>query len=235
MAWQNGGVNTALDSITQHRLVPIATVDHVDDALWLAGALRDAALPLLEITLRTDAALPAIERIAQTGMLIGAGTVLEVDQARRAIDAGASFLVSPSLDDDVVAYAQERGVLMLAGVATATEIHRAMRMGLRVMKLFPTVALGGAALVKALAGPFPDVRFVTTGSIALDHLPSLLVLPAVLACGGDFLAPRDLIAARRTDLLHERIAEAMRRRDRAGFCHNRQSHDPRQPSPETTP
>ena len=115
---------------------------------------------------------------ADEEILVGAGTVLDVAHARMALDAGADFLVSPGIDEDLIHFASEREVTIIPGVATATEVMRARKLGLNVLKLFPARPLGGADVVKALAGPFPDTRFIPTGGIRFDDLQPLLTLPA---------------------------------------------------------
>jgi 2-dehydro-3-deoxyphosphogluconate aldolase/(4S)-4-hydroxy-2-oxoglutarate aldolase len=132
----------------------------------------------------------------QRNLLVGAGTVLDVGQAERAVEAGARFIVSPGFDDEVVRRCQELSVPVLPGVATATEIQRARRAGLRVVKFFPAETLGGVGALDALSAPFPDMRFIPTGGISPGNLQPYLACSVVLAVGGSWMVPRQLIASR---------------------------------------
>jgi len=167
----------------------------VAQARPLAEALLAGDLPILEITLRSEAGLPAIESLAgDSRWTVGAGTVLNRDEARRAIDAGAQFVVAPGLDEATVAYCLDRQVPVTPGVCTATEVQRAFNMGLRLLKFFPAEAFGGATTVKALGGPFSQVQFVPTGGITADQLTSYLKLPNVAAVGGSWMVARELLS-----------------------------------------
>lgn len=176
------------------RVVPVVVLDRPDDALPLADALVAGGVGCMEITFRTDAAAAAIAAVAsRDDVLVGAGTVTSAAQATTAIEAGARFVVSPGFDDGVAATCCERAVGYLPGVATATEIMRARAAGLDVLKLFPAEAIGGLTMLKALAAPFPDVRFVPTGGIDEKLAAEYLAHPAVLAVGGSWMVPRAAI------------------------------------------
>ncbi len=178
-------------------LVPVIVLEQASEARALAEALLAGDLPILEITLRSAAGLPAIESLADDSRwTVGAGTVLNRDEARRAIDAGAKFIVAPGLDEATVAYCLDRQVPVTPGVCTATEVQRAFNMGLRLLKFFPAEAFGGAATVKALGGPFPQVQFVPTGGINAAGLANYLKLGNVAAVGGSWMVTRELLAAR---------------------------------------
>jgi len=179
------------------RVIPVVVLDDSAAAAPLAGALADAGLPCAEITLRTAAGEAAIAIMAQQpNLLVGAGTVLDAGQAERAAQAGARFIVSPGFDEEVVRRCQELSVPVLPGAATATEIQRARRAGLRVVKFFPAETLGGVAALDALSAPFPDMRFIPTGGISPGNLQSYLARSVVLAVGGSWMVPRQLIADR---------------------------------------
>jgi len=179
------------------RVIPVIVLDDSAAAAPLAGALADAGLPCAEITLRTAAGEAAISIMAQQrNLLVGAGTVLDAGQAEHAIEAGARFIVSPGFDEEVVRRCQELSVPVLPGAATATEIQRARRAGLRVVKFFPAETLGGVNALDALSAPFPDMRFIPTGGISPGNLKSYLARSAVLAVGGSWMVPRQLIADR---------------------------------------
>ena len=178
-------------------MVPVVAIGRAQDGPKLGAALRDAGLPCAEITLRTAAGIEAITlmRSAQPDLLVGAGTVLSVDQADRAIDAGAQFIVMPGFGDAVVARCIARGVPVFPGVVTPTEVMRALDAGLNDVKFFPAGTSGGIAHLKGLAGPFPGVRFIPTGGIGLAELSSYLALPNVLAVGGSWMVRSELLAA----------------------------------------
>ena len=185
------------DRIREFGVVPVVAIGRAQDGPKLGAALRDAGLPCAEITLRTAAGIEAITlmRSAQPDLLVGAGTVLSVDQADRAIDAGAQFIVMPGFGDAVVARCIARGVPVFPGVVTPTEVMRALDAGLNDVKFFPAGTSGGIAHLKGLAGPFPGVRFIPTGGIGLAELSSYLALPNVLAVGGSWMVRSELLAA----------------------------------------
>ena len=179
------------------RVIPVVVLDDSAAAAPLAGALADAGLPCAEITLRTAAGEAAIGIMAQQrNLLVGAGTVLDASQADHAARAGARFIVSPGFDEEVVRRCQELSVPVLPGAATATEIQRARRAGLRVVKFFPAETLGGVRALDALSAPFPDMRFIPTGGISPGNLQPYLARSVVLAVGGSWMVPRQLIADR---------------------------------------
>jgi 2-dehydro-3-deoxyphosphogluconate aldolase / (4S)-4-hydroxy-2-oxoglutarate aldolase len=187
-----------LDQIAALRVVPIVVIDDAADAPALGDALASGGLPIAEITLRTPAAVEAIERMAaaRPDVIVGAGTVRTPEQVSAAIAAGARFLVSAGLDADVVRAAQDAGVPIVPGAVTPTELQTATRLGITTVKFFPADALGGPATIRSLAGPFPEVRFVPTGGVDLETMTSYLDVPAIPACGGSWMAPADLIRAR---------------------------------------
>ena len=187
---------TLNDALASLRVVPVVVLDRASDAAPLADALAAGGLGCVEITFRTAAAAEAIGSVARRGdVLVGAGTVTSSAQATTAIEVGARFVVSPGFDDGVAATCRDRGVGYLPGVATATEIMRARAAGLDVVKLFPAEAIGGLIMLKALAAPFPDVRFVPTGGVDEKLAADYLAHPAVLAVGGSWMVPRDAVNA----------------------------------------
>lgn len=185
------------DRLRGVRVVPVVTVADAHGAVDLVGTLAAAGLDVVEITLRTPAALSALAAAAAAGpWLVGAGTVTSRDQARAALDAGARFLVSPGLDDEVIAVAASAGVPVLPGVATATEIMRARSLGLAAVKIFPVEQLGGVGVVRAMSAVFPGLGLVPTGGVTAASAPGYLGVPAVLAVGGTWITPPALLAAR---------------------------------------
>jgi 2-dehydro-3-deoxyphosphogluconate aldolase/(4S)-4-hydroxy-2-oxoglutarate aldolase len=185
-----------LEALCQIGVVPVIAIDRADDAVPLARALLAGGIGCAEITFRTAAAAEAIRRM--TGevreMLAGAGTVLTVQQAEQAALAGAQYIVSPGFDAAVVDWCQEHHVPVLPGVATPTEINMALVRGLKLLKFFPAEEFGGVRMLKALYGPYPEVRFIPTGGIRAHNLAEYLALPNVAACGGSWMATSRMIA-----------------------------------------
>jgi 2-dehydro-3-deoxyphosphogluconate aldolase/(4S)-4-hydroxy-2-oxoglutarate aldolase len=184
------------DLLAGWRVMPVVVLDRAADAAPLADALAGGGIGCMEVTFRTSEAAEAIASVAgRDDVVVGAGTVTSATQAVVAIDAGSRFIVSPGFDDGVAAVCRELGVAYLPGVATATEIMRARAAGLDVLKLFPAEAIGGLSTLKALAAPFPDVRFVPTGGVDDARAAEYLAHPAVLAVGGSWMVPRDALNA----------------------------------------
>lgn len=196
-------MSTAIDRMGDLGLVPVVKIDDADNALALADALIEGGLPVAEITFRTDAAAAAIGRIAdqRPDLLVGAGTVLNVENAARAIDAGAAFLVAPGLNTAVVEYAAARGVAMLPGVCTPSDVEMALGLGLDTVKFFPAEAFGGLATLKAMSAPYAMMRWVPTGGINASNLADYLAFAPVLACGGSWMVAGKLIAAGEFDTI----------------------------------
>ncbi|MCB2100986.1 MAG: bifunctional 4-hydroxy-2-oxoglutarate aldolase/2-dehydro-3-deoxy-phosphogluconate aldolase [Rhodobacterales bacterium] len=190
-------MSDVLKTLGEMGVVPVVTINEPEHAVPVAKALVAGGLPAAEITFRTAAAEEGI-RLAAAAVpeaLLGAGTVLNIEQARRAVAAGARFLVAPGLNPEVVRCARELGVPMLPGVCTPTDIEAAMGLGLEVLKFFPAEAMGGVKMIKALAAPYRSVKFVPTGGISPGNLADYLALPSVHACGGSWLVKGDRVAA----------------------------------------
>ena len=177
-------------------VVPVVVIEDAEKAVPVAKALVAGGLPVIEVTMRTAAAPEAISAIAEQvpEAVIGAGTVLSSDQATQIVAAGAKFIVSPGLHEDVVATANKLDVPIIPGVATATELQQAWNLGLRILKFFPAEQAGGIAMIKSLASVFRDVVFMPTGGVSPANLHTYLEVPAVLACGGSWLTPAAAIA-----------------------------------------
>jgi 2-dehydro-3-deoxyphosphogluconate aldolase/(4S)-4-hydroxy-2-oxoglutarate aldolase len=172
-------------------IIPVIVIDEVDHAVPLAEALVAGGLRVLEVTLRTPAAIEAIKAMAQVpGAIVGAGTVLNPEQLDRALAAGSEFIVSPGLTEPLGRAAVDSGVPFLPGVATSGEIMRGLDLGLAHFKFFPAMAAGGIPALKAIGGPFADVRFCPTGGITEATAPDWLALEQVLCVGGSWIAPR---------------------------------------------
>lgn len=175
-------------------IIPVVTVRDAKSALSLAKALKEGGISSAEFTFRTDAAQEAIETVTKElpDMLVGAGTVLSISQVDRAVAAGASFIVSPGINPEVVEYCISKDIPIFPGVNTASEIDLAYRLGLSVVKYFPSETTGGIANIKALAAPFPMMRFIPTGGINISNLNNYLSFNKVLACGGSWMVGGDL-------------------------------------------
>jgi 2-dehydro-3-deoxyphosphogluconate aldolase / (4S)-4-hydroxy-2-oxoglutarate aldolase len=188
----------------------VLEIDSVERAKPLAEALLAGELPMAEVTLRTDAALESIRLIAREvpEVIVGAGTVIDRDQAEAARDAGAQFLVSPGMAEDVVVWAQDNRVPILAGAVTPTEMIRAIQLGIDLLKFFPAETVGGLGAIKALSDPFPTLRFIPTGGIRLGNLAEYLRMEKIHAVGGSWMARRQMIADGRFDEITRMAKEA---------------------------
>ena len=186
-----------LNSLQAKRVVPLVQSDDPKTALRISEALLEGGLDVLEVVLRTDAALDCLEAIAKEFPYahVGAGTVLSANQSKEVIRRGASFIVSPGLDAASVDVANAAGIPILPGISTATELQQAWNMGLRIVKLFPASLVGGPKILKALSSVFRDVLFMPTGGVNPANLNEYLAVPSVLACGGSWLTPKDAIEA----------------------------------------
>ena len=182
------------DDLRATHIVPVIVIKDLAHAVPLAKALVEGGLNILEITLRTDAGLAAIKAIASEvkGAIVGAGTVINAQQYAAAVQAGSKFVVSPGLTDEVVKASRDTNVPILPGVATGSEIMHGLSLGLSTFKFFPAETSGGAPAIKALGGPFPQVRFCPTGGIGAKNLHSYLSLPNVICAGGSWMVPSDL-------------------------------------------
>lgn len=198
------------DLLEKIGVVPVVVIENADHAVELAQALVEGGLPIIEVTLRTEAALEAIERIAKQvpDAVIGAGTVLNLQQFKLALNAGAQFVVSPGLHRPIVEASLDHNLPIYPGVATATELQSALEMGLKTVKFFPAELAGGIAMLKALGLVFRDVKFMPTGGVSPDNLRDYLSLPAVSACGGSWLSPAGLVEAQDFASITRLAAEA---------------------------
>jgi len=200
-----------LDTLGRLGLVPVVKIERAEDAVGLGRALLAGGLPCAEITFRTAAAEEAIRRISSSlsEIVLGAGTVLTVDQADRAVSAGAQFIVSPGFNRKVVDWCLRKQVPVTPGVATPTEIDMALDVGLNILKFFPAEAMGGLATLKAIAAPYGGVKFIPTGGINPDNLAEYLAHPSVHCCGGSWLVKGDLITAGKFDEITRLAREAV--------------------------
>ena len=190
-----------LDVVRKHVVVPVIAIDDAQSAIPLADALMEGGLPVAEITFRTAAAAEVIARIAKErpSVILGAGTVLSVENLRRAKDAGARFGVAPGLNPDVVFEAGKLGLPFIPGVVTPSEVEQALALGARLLKFFPAEAFGGLKVIKALAAPYAHtgVRFMPTGGVTTTNLPDYLAVEVVACVGGTWIASREAIAEKK--------------------------------------
>lgn len=194
-------MNDVIQKIYDIGIVPVIAIDDADKAVPLAKALVKGGLPAAEVTFRTAAAEEAIKRIVAEvpEMLVGAGTVLTKEQADRAIAAGVKFIVSPGFNPEITKYVIDKGMLMMPGTATPGEMEQAMSMGLDVVKFFPAEQNGGVAKLKAVAGPYTNLRWMPTGGVNAKNLLDYLSFNKIIACGGTWMVKKDLINGQKWD------------------------------------
>ncbi|MDD5483032.1 MAG: bifunctional 4-hydroxy-2-oxoglutarate aldolase/2-dehydro-3-deoxy-phosphogluconate aldolase [Kiritimatiellae bacterium] len=200
-----------LKTINEMGIVPVVKIDNAKDAVPLAKALAAGGLPAAEITFRTAAAEDAIKAIAAEcpDVLLGAGTVINVAQAEKALKAGAKFIVTPGFSSAVVKYCVERQVPVTPGIATPTEIQMALDHGVDVLKFFPADAFGGLKTLKAMSAPYSAVKFIPTGGITAQNLAEYILFPKVFACGGTWMVKDDLIKTGKFDEVTRLTREAI--------------------------
>ena len=188
---------TLTERLERAPIIPLVQAHDVGVAIATVEALLAGGLGVIEVVLRTDAAMVCLEEVARAfpAAIVGAGTVLTPEQAEQAIEAGAKFIVSPGLEKKVVRLAQEAALPVFPGIATATELQNAWNMGLSTVKFFPAGLAGGPNMLKALAAVFRGVRFMPTGGVSAANLAEYLALPQVIACGGSWLTPTSAITA----------------------------------------
>ena len=199
-----------MESLKEIGIVPVVVLDDAKDAAPLAEALIEGGLPCAEVTFRTAAAEESIRIMAEKypEMLVGAGTVLTIDQVNRAVKAGAKFIVSPGLNPQVVQYCQNIGVPITPGIQTPTEIEQALGLGLDVVKFFPAEPAGGLKMIKAIAAPYTTLTFMPTGGINAQNVKEYLAYNRILACGGSWMVKNDLVKAGDFDKIKEMTREA---------------------------
>ncbi len=187
-----------IEQLSLAGLVPVIKVEDAADAVPLCKALSDGGLPVAEITFRSDAAEEAIRRVHAElpEVILGAGTVLTREQVDRAVNAGATYIVSPGLNADIVKYCQEKGVPIVPGCANPSDIEVALSLGLKTVKFFPAEALGGLPLIKAMAAPYGNVTFLPTGGVNEKNLNEYLSFSKIVACGGSWMVPSDAVNAK---------------------------------------
>ena len=199
-----------LEQFEKMGVVPVVAIQDAQDAMQLADTLIEGGLPCAEITFRTAAAVDAMRIMAQRGdILVGAGTVLKVDQVKAAVDVGAQFMVSPGFNPKVVGYCVENNITVTPGISTPSDIEAALDFGLEVLKFFPAEAFGGLKTLKAMSGPYTTVKFIPTGGISPSNLLDYLAFAKVHACGGTWVAKSALISEGKFDEILRNAREAV--------------------------
>ncbi len=201
------------EKIKEFKIIPVAIINNVNDAIPLGKALIEAGLPVIEVTFRTEAAAESIKKLTKElpNLFVGAGTVLKVDQVKKAVEAGAQFIVTPGFNPKVVDYCVEQNIPIIPGLNTPTMVEWALDRGVKVVKFFPANLSGGPKMLRSLAGPYPDMRFMPTGGINNDSLNKYLELPNVIACGGSWIVRKELISEGKFEEIKKLIKEAISR------------------------
>ena len=203
---------SVMKQISKYGVIPVVVLDSSEDAEPLARALIAGGLPCAEVTFRTDAAAESIRIMARSfpEMLVGAGTVMTVEQAQTAAAAGAQFIVTPGLNEPVIEYCLANDIPVIPGVMDTYAIEKALRAGLSLLKFFPAEAAGGIRMLKAFSGPYPQVRFLPTGGISASNMDTYLSSSNVAAVGGSWICSRKMITEGRFEEITERTAAACR-------------------------
>ncbi|MDF4893316.1 bifunctional 4-hydroxy-2-oxoglutarate aldolase/2-dehydro-3-deoxy-phosphogluconate aldolase [Vibrio parahaemolyticus] len=196
------------EQLSDIKVVPVIAINDASKAVKLAEVLIENGLPCAEITFRTEQAVQAIKNIREVypDMLIGAGTILTTDHVNQAIESGVDFIVSPGFNPVIVKYCQQRGVPIVPGVNNPSLVEQAMEMGLKTLKFFPAEPSGGTSMLKALSAVYP-VKFMPTGGISPKNVKEYLSLQSVLACGGTWMVPNDLIDNEKWEQLAQLVSE----------------------------
>lgn len=204
-------MNEIADKIQECGVVPVVVINDAKDAGKLADVLCEEGLPCAEVTFRTDAAKEAIRIMAQAHpeMLVGAGTVLTIEQVEEAVGAGAKFIVSPGFDAEIVDYCIAKNIAVFPGCVTPSEAAQAVKRGMRVVKFFPAQQFGGVSTVKALAAPYTMLKFMPTGGVNKANLESYLSCDKVIACGGSWMVKSDLIENGDFDAIRQMTRETV--------------------------
>ena len=201
-----------MEKLEGARIIPVVVIEKAEDAVPAAKAIMDGGISVMEITFRTAAAADAIKAVKEAcpNMLVGAGTVITLEQCKKAIECGAQFIVSPGYDEEIVSYCLKQGIIVTPGCVTPTEIMAAMKQGLKVLKFFPAGVYGGIKAIKALAAPFGSVRFIPTGGANIDNLKEYLDCPAVFAVGGTWLCTKKDVSEGNFDRITQLCREAVK-------------------------
>ena len=206
---------SVMDSMKQSIIVPVVVIEDAKDAVPTAKALLAGGINVMEITLRTAAAMDSIRSVAKEcpDMVVGVGTVLNVDQAKESVEAGAKFIVSPGFDEETVKWCIENDINVTPGCVTPTEIMAARKLGLRVVKFFPANVYGGLKAITNLAAPFTDMQFIPTGGVSTENIAEFVATKAIFAVGGSWVCKKSDISEGNFDKITQLCQEA---RNQAG-------------------
>jgi len=206
-------MNEVLKKIQEIGILPVVVLEDAKDAKPLANALCEGGLPLAEVTFRTSAAKESIEIMSSQfpDMLVGAGTVLSVEQVNEAIKAGAKFIVSPGFDDEVVNYCLENNIPVTPGTCTPSDVQKCYKLGLEVVKFFPAEPSGGLNMIKAIAAPYTTIKFIPTGGIDLNNMSNYLSYEKIFAIGGSWMVKGSLVKNGEFDKIKQMTKEAVER------------------------
>lgn len=184
-----------LKKISEIGIVPVVTIENIEDTLPIAKALYDGGIPCAEVTFRNENCLEAIKIIKETykDMLLGAGTVSDIAQVENALSAGAEFIVTPGFNEEVVSYCVNNNILIIPGCSNPSDLEKAQQYGLNIVKIFPAESIGGIKLIKSLSAPYNKMKFMPTGGINEENLREYLKFDKIIACGGSWMVPKDII------------------------------------------
>lgn len=204
-----------MSSLHQFPVIPVIVLDRADDAVPLAEALLAGGLRIIEVTFRTSAAAESIERITQAfpEMQVGAGTIVTLEQAKRAVDAGSQFALAPGTDSETISFFREQNIPFVPGVMTPSDIQTAYKAGCTSLKFFPAGAAGGPKLLKAMAAPYASlgIKFCPTGGVSLENMNDYLAMPEVFAIGGSWLASKAQIKDKEWGIITKQVEDALQK------------------------
>lgn len=206
-------MNSILKEIQSIGVVPVIQIDNVEDAIPLAEALCEGGLPCAEVTFRTDVAKETISRMtkAYPNMLVGAGTVLTIEQVNDAVESGAKFVISPGLNHKVVKYCLDNNILIIPGCSNPSDVEQAIELGLEVVKFFPAEASGGIKMIKAMSAPYTKIKFMPTGGINENNLNDYLKFNKIVACGGSWMVKPELLKRKDFNEIKRLTKEAVKK------------------------
>ncbi len=204
-------MNKVLEDISKIGILPVVVLEDAKDAKALGKALCDGGLPCAEVTFRTEAAKESIEILRKEfpEMYVGAGTVLTIEQVDQALEAGAQFIISPGFDEKVVKYCLEKNVPVTPGTCTPSDVQKCYQLGLDVVKFFPAEAAGGLKMIKSIAAPYPQMKFIPTGGINANNMTEYLEYDRILAIGGSWMVKNDFIKNGQFDQIENLTKEAV--------------------------
>ena len=201
---------TVFERLANSIIVPVVVLDDVKDAVPTANAMAAGGVDVMEITFRTACAAEAIKAVSKNcpNVLVGAGTIINIEQCKLAVEMGAKFIVSPGFDEELVKWCIEHNIAVCPGCVTPTEIMAAMKLGLKVVKYFPTNVYGGLKALKALSAPFAGMKFITTSGISTENIKDFVSAPFVHAVGGSWVCPKEDIASGNFEKITQLCKEA---------------------------